>query len=46
MKAFEIKAYKKDGSLTVDEVIKSFEEGKLEEIEFATVEEHSGLRRV
>jgi predicted Fe-Mo cluster-binding NifX family protein len=46
MKAFEIKAYKKDGSLTVDEVIKSYEEGKLEEIQFATVEEHSGLRRV
>lgn len=46
MKAFEIKAYKKDESLTVDEVIKKFEDGKLEMIEFATVEEHSGLRRV
>lgn len=46
MKAFEIKAYKKGESLTVDEAVKNFEDGKLEEIEFATVEEHSGLRRV
>ncbi|BDU50361.1 NifB/NifX family molybdenum-iron cluster-binding protein [Haliovirga abyssi] len=45
LKAFEIKAYKKGNSATVEEAINNYNENKLEEIKFSTVEEHSGLRK-
>lgn len=45
IKAFEIKAYKKGAFEIVEEAIEACKAGKLEEYQFATVEEHSGLRR-
>jgi predicted Fe-Mo cluster-binding NifX family protein len=44
--AFEIDAYRRDESKTVEELINSYREGKLEKVEVSTVEEHAGLRRV
>lgn len=46
IRAFEMKAYKKSGFEIVEEAVKGYQNGKLEEAILATVEEHSGLRRV
>ena len=46
IKAFEMKAYKKSDFEIVEEAVKGYQDGKLEETVLATVEEHSGLRRV
>ncbi len=46
IKAFEIKAFKKDEFETVGDVVEAYKAGKLEEFKLATVEEHAGLRRV
>ena len=46
IKAFEIKAFKKDKFETVGDAVEAYKAGKLEEFELATVEEHAGLRRV
>ncbi len=45
IKAFEMKVYKKSDFEVVEDVVKGYQEGKLEEMKVATVEEHSGLRR-
>jgi predicted Fe-Mo cluster-binding NifX family protein len=45
IKAFEIKAFKKGTFEIVEDAIEAYKAGKLEEYQFATVEEHSGLRR-
>lgn len=44
--AFEIKVYKRTGFEVVEDAIKGYQEGRLEEMAVATVQEHSGLRRV
>ena len=46
IKAFELETYRAIPNITVEEQIKSYEEGKLEKINASTVAEHSGLRRV
>lgn len=46
IKAFEMKVYKKEGFEIVEDAVKGYQEGKLEEAASATAEEHSGLRRV
>jgi len=46
IKAFELETYRAIPNISVEEQIKSYEEGKLEKIKAHTVEEHSGLRRV
>ncbi|WP_372713168.1 NifB/NifX family molybdenum-iron cluster-binding protein [Ilyobacter sp.] len=45
VEAFKIKAYKKDSFKTVEEAVKAYKDGKLNEFESASVREHSGLRR-
>ena len=45
IKAFEMKVYKQSDFEVVEDVVKGYQEGKLEEMKVATVEEHSGLRR-
>jgi predicted Fe-Mo cluster-binding NifX family protein len=46
IKAFEVKAFKKGSYEIVEDVIKAYKTGKLEEYTYASVEEHAGLRRV
>ncbi len=46
IKAFELETYRAIPNISVEEQIRSYEEGKLEKIKASTVEEHSGLRRV
>ena len=46
IKAFELETYRALPNISVEEQIKSYEEGKLEKITAHTVAEHSGLRRV
>lgn len=46
IKAFEMKVYKRSGFEVVEDAVKGYQEGDLEEMAVATVEEHSGLRRV
>ncbi len=45
VKAFEMKVYKRAGFEVVEDAVKGYQEGRLEEMKIATVEEHSGLRR-
>lgn len=45
IKAFEMKVYKKAGFEVVEDAVKGYQEGNLEEMKTAKVEEHSGLRR-
>lgn len=46
IEAFEMKVYNNSGFKTVKDAIKGYQDGKLEEVVLATVEEHLGLRRV
>ncbi len=46
VKAFEMKVYKRVGFEVVEDAVKGYQEGRLEEMKITTVEEHSGLRRV
>lgn len=46
IKAFELETYRAIPNISVEEQIRSYEEGKLEKIKASTVEEHSGLRSV
>jgi len=45
LEAFEISAFQIDNSKNVDEVIKSFLNGKLQKMNTSSVNEHSGLRK-
>lgn len=46
VKAFDMKVYKRSDFEVVEDAVRGYQEGRLEEMVVATVEEHSGLRRV
>ncbi len=46
VKAFEMKVYKRSGFEVVEDAVRGYQKGSLEEMVIASVHEHSGLRRV